>query len=112
MVMASGRWLGARLDLLASLLIASVAVAAVVVSQDAGMYQLIACVKGQRMMTSLSGLKRRARSLYNDYTSPLITLQVLQQEQSVNTLYLFIEKPLYSIRRFDAASIILKNNKV
>ena len=36
MVKASGRWLGARLDLLASLLIAVVAVAAIVVSQDAG----------------------------------------------------------------------------
>ncbi|XP_078361824.1 ATP-binding cassette sub-family C member 4-like [Oculina patagonica] len=35
MVMASGRWLGVRLDLLASLLIGVVALAAVVVSQDA-----------------------------------------------------------------------------
>ena len=36
MVMASGRWLGVRLDLLASLLIGAVALAAVLVSQDAG----------------------------------------------------------------------------
>ena len=36
MVMASGRWLGVRLDLLASLLIGAVSLAAVVVSQDAG----------------------------------------------------------------------------
>ncbi|KAL9951147.1 hypothetical protein ACROYT_G043760 [Oculina patagonica] len=35
MVMASGRWLGVRLDLLASLLIGAVALAAVLVSQDA-----------------------------------------------------------------------------
>ena len=38
MVMASGRWLGVRLDLLASLLIGSVSLAAVLVSQDAGRY--------------------------------------------------------------------------
>ena len=36
--MASGRWLGVRLDLLASLLIGSVALTAVVMSQDAGWY--------------------------------------------------------------------------
>ena len=36
MVMASGRWMGVRLDLLASLLVGVVALAAVVVSQDAG----------------------------------------------------------------------------
>ena len=36
MVMASGRWLGVRLDLLASLLIGAVSLAAVLVSQDAG----------------------------------------------------------------------------
>ena len=36
--MASGRWLGTRLELLASVLIAAVALAAVVVSQDAGRY--------------------------------------------------------------------------
>jgi len=36
MVMASGRWLGVRLDLLASLLIGGVSLAAVLVSQDAG----------------------------------------------------------------------------
>ena len=40
MVMASGRWLGVRLDLLASLLIGVVALAAVMVSQDAGGYNL------------------------------------------------------------------------
>ncbi len=38
MVMASGRWLGVRMDLLASLLIGAVALTAVVVSQDAGMF--------------------------------------------------------------------------
>lgn len=38
MVMASGRWLGVHMDLLASLLIGSVALAAVLVSQDAGKY--------------------------------------------------------------------------
>ncbi len=36
MVMASGRWLGVRLDVLASLLIGAVSLAAVLVSQDAG----------------------------------------------------------------------------
>ena len=36
MVMASGKWLGVRLDLLSSLLTGAVAVAAVLVSQDAG----------------------------------------------------------------------------
>ena len=39
--MASGRWLGARLDLLTSVLIAVVALAAVVVSQDAGRYTVL-----------------------------------------------------------------------
>ena len=36
MVKASGRWLGVRLDLLASILIGAVSLAAVLVSQDAG----------------------------------------------------------------------------
>ena len=36
MVMASGRWLGVRLDLLASMLTGAVSLAAVLVSQDAG----------------------------------------------------------------------------
>ena len=36
MVMASGRWLGVRLDILASMLIGIVSLAAVLVSQDAG----------------------------------------------------------------------------
>ena len=36
MVMASGRWLGVRLDLLASMLIGAVSLAAVLVSQNAG----------------------------------------------------------------------------
>ena len=36
MVMASGRWLGVRLDLLISMLIGAVSLAAVLVSQDAG----------------------------------------------------------------------------
>ena len=38
MVMASGRWLGVRLELLASMLIGAVSLAAVSVSQDAGKY--------------------------------------------------------------------------
>ena len=38
MVMASGKWLGVHLDLLACLFIGAVALAAVVVSQDAGVY--------------------------------------------------------------------------
>jgi len=40
MVMASGRWLGVRLELLSSLLTGAVAFAAVLVSQDAGRYTL------------------------------------------------------------------------
>jgi len=36
MVMASGRWLGVRLDLLTSVLIGAVSLAAGLVSQDAG----------------------------------------------------------------------------
>ena len=40
MVMASGRWLGVRLDLLASVLLGVVSLAAVLVSQDAGRYYL------------------------------------------------------------------------
>ena len=36
MVIASGRWLGVRLDLLATMLISAVSLAAVLVSQDAG----------------------------------------------------------------------------
>ena len=38
MVLASGRWLGVRLDLLSSLLIGAVALAAVLAAQDAGRY--------------------------------------------------------------------------
>ena len=38
MVMASGRWLGVRLDVITSLLIGTVALAAVLASQDAGKY--------------------------------------------------------------------------
>ena len=38
MVMASGRWLGVRLDLVAALLIGTVAMAAVLTSQDPGNY--------------------------------------------------------------------------
>ena len=41
MVMASGRWLGARLDCLASLLVGAVAVAAILVSQDAGKLKIL-----------------------------------------------------------------------
>ena len=40
-VMASGRWLGVRLDCLASLLAGAVAVAAVLVSQDAGKLKIL-----------------------------------------------------------------------
>ena len=38
MVMASGRWVGVRLDIITSLLIGAVVLAAVLVSQDAGEY--------------------------------------------------------------------------
>ena len=38
MVMASAKWLGVRLDLLAALLIGAVSLAAVLASQDAGRY--------------------------------------------------------------------------
>ena len=38
MVMASGRWLGVRLDLIASFMTTAVALSAVLVSQDAGRY--------------------------------------------------------------------------
>ena len=38
MVVASARWLSVRLDLLSSLLTGSVAIAAVLVSQDAGVF--------------------------------------------------------------------------
>ena len=37
-VMASGRWLGVRLDLIASLMTTAVALSAVLISQDAGRY--------------------------------------------------------------------------
>ena len=46
MVMASGRWLGARLDCLASLLVGAVAVAAILVSQDAGKLKIRSNVFG------------------------------------------------------------------
>ena len=45
MVMASGRWLGVHLDLLTSLLIGTVAIAAVLVSQDAGRYTAHVCTQ-------------------------------------------------------------------
>ena len=38
MMMASGRWLGVRLDLLTASLIGAVALAAILVSQDTGRY--------------------------------------------------------------------------
>ena len=41
LVMASGRWLGARLDCLASLLVGAVALAAILVSQDAGKLKIL-----------------------------------------------------------------------
>ena len=41
MVMASGRWLGTRLDCLASLLVGAVALAAILVSQDAGKLKIL-----------------------------------------------------------------------
>ena len=44
MVMASGRWLGARLDCLASLLVGAVALAAILVSQDAGKLKILSIV--------------------------------------------------------------------
>ena len=44
MVMASGRWLGVRLDCLASLLAGAVAVVAVLVSQDASKLKILSNV--------------------------------------------------------------------
>ena len=44
MVMASGRWLGARLDSLASLLVGAVALAAILASQDAGKLKILSIV--------------------------------------------------------------------
>ena len=44
MVMASNRWLGARLDCLASLLVGAVALAAILVSQDAGKLKILTIV--------------------------------------------------------------------
>ena len=41
MVVASNRWLGVRLDFLSALLIGVVALAAILVSQDAGKYNFI-----------------------------------------------------------------------
>ena len=41
MVMASSRWLGARLDCLASFLVGAVALAAILVSQDAGELKIL-----------------------------------------------------------------------
>ena len=41
MVMASGRWLGVRIEVITSLLIGTVALAAVLASQDAGKYIII-----------------------------------------------------------------------
>ena len=44
MVMASGRWFGARLDSLASLLVGAVALTAILVSQDAGKLKILSIV--------------------------------------------------------------------
>ena len=41
MVMASGRWLGTRLDCLTCLFVGAVALAAVLVSQDAGKLKIL-----------------------------------------------------------------------
>ena len=40
MLLASGRWLGVRLDIFSSLLTGAVALAAVLVSEDPGMYRV------------------------------------------------------------------------
>ena len=55
MVMASGRWLGVRLDLLASMLIGTVSLAAVLVSQDAG--RCICKVNQNRPKTPIRNLR-------------------------------------------------------
>ena len=44
MVMASGRWLGARLDFLASLLVGAVPLATILISQDAGKLKILSIV--------------------------------------------------------------------
>ena len=44
MVLASARWLGVRMTFLTTFLILAVALAAIVVSQDAGMYLLAVTV--------------------------------------------------------------------
>ena len=41
LVMASGRWLGARLECLASFLVGAVVLAAILVSQDAGKLKIL-----------------------------------------------------------------------
>ena len=59
MVKASGRWLGVRLDLLSSLLTVAVALAAVLVSQDAGRYTYIS---NKLVLSSLAPETRRHQS--------------------------------------------------
>ena len=49
MVMASGRWLGVRLDLLTSVFIGAVSVAAVLGSQDTGRYIMYICKVNQNL---------------------------------------------------------------
>ena len=50
MVLGSGRWLGVRLDLLSALLTGAVALAAVLVSQDAGRFTCICKQKSYKLL--------------------------------------------------------------
>ncbi|CAH3108598.1 unnamed protein product [Pocillopora meandrina] len=68
MVMASGRWLGARLDCLASLLVGAVALAAILVSQDAA-YAGLALVYAIQTLNSTQYAVRKASEVENYMTS-------------------------------------------
>ena len=78
MVMASGRWLGVRLDLLISLLIGAVALAAVLVSQDPGRYRQSEQISVLSIVLLPSTRKILHQSYYtkpyDNITEPLIQL--------------------------------------
>ena len=65
MVKASARWLGVRMDLLAALLISTVAIAAVLVSQDAGRYiHLCRKITIQKLLTVFKNSRQAAIMCY------------------------------------------------
>ena len=74
MVMASGRWLGVRLDLLTSVFIGAVSVAAVLGSQDTGRYIMYICKVNQNLPPPKK--KKKKKTMLNLKRIPKIAITV------------------------------------